>query len=50
MWDFASEYGYEIHDRTSYKNVERIYKAVQREYNGVMKVFADVMEGLCEIQ
>jgi hypothetical protein len=50
VWDFAAEYGYEIHDRATYKAVERIYKAVRREYAAVCRVFGDVIGELAEIQ
>lgn len=50
VWDFASEYGYEIHDKASYTATEKIFKAVCREYKNVIRMFGDVLEELCEIQ
>ncbi len=49
VWDFASEYGYEIHDRKSYDRVNRTFKAVNREWRGVNRLFEDVLEQLAEI-
>ena len=49
VWDFASEFGYEIDCKDSYKRVERTYKAVKREFAGVKRVFGDVLEELQEI-
>lgn len=50
VWDFAEEFGYEIHDRESYKKVEKTFKAVKKEYANVMRLFGDVIEELTEIQ
>ena len=47
--DFASEFGYKINDRESYKATERIFKAVKKEYNNVMRMFGDCIEELREI-
>lgn len=49
VWDFAREYGYEINDRDSYKETERIFKAVCKEYRNVIRMFEDCMDELCEI-
>lgn len=49
VWEFASEYGYEIRDEKSYKRTEKIWKACRKEYAGVIRLFADVMEDLYEI-
>lgn len=50
VWDFAMEFGYEIHDRDSFKATEKIFKAVCREYENVIRIFGDVIDELCEIQ
>lgn len=50
VWDFANEYGYEINDRKSYKETERIFKAVCKEYRNVIRMFGDCIDELCEIQ
>ena len=50
VWDFASEYGYEICDRQSYSKVLGIYNSVRREYAGVLRIFGDVIDDLREIQ
>lgn len=49
VWDFAREFGYEINDRDSYKETERIFKAVCKEYRNVIRMFEDCMDELCEI-
>lgn len=49
VWDFAREYGYEINDRDSYKETERVFKAVCKEYRNVIRMFEDCMDELCEI-
>ena len=50
VWDFAKEYGYEIHDKQSYNKVLGIYNAVRREYGGVKRIFGDVIDEFREIQ
>ncbi len=50
VWDFAEEYGYEIHDRDSYKQVEKTFKAIKKEYDNVIRLFSDVVDELREIQ
>ena len=50
VWDFAREFGYEIHDRDSFKATEKIFKSVCREYKNVIRMFGDVIDELCEIQ
>ena len=50
VWGFADDYGYEIHDRDTFKQVERVYKAVKCEYNAVCRVFGNIIEELAEIQ
>ncbi|GHU55173.1 hypothetical protein AGMMS49975_16610 [Clostridia bacterium] len=49
MWDFAHDYGYEVHGRTDYEKVSRIHKSVGREWRGVKRLFGDVLEQLQEI-
>ena len=49
VWDFASEFGYEIDSRETYDKTERIYKAVLKEYRNVMRMFGDCIDELCEI-
>lgn len=49
VWDFAREFGYEIHDKESYTETERIFKAVKKEYASVMRMFDDCIEELREI-
>lgn len=49
-WDFAKEFGYDIHDKESYKKVLKIFNAVERQYAGIERLFGDVMEQLQEIQ
>ena len=50
VWDFASEFGYEINSRNSYKETEKIFKAVRREYRNVIRMFGDCIDELREIQ
>lgn len=49
VWEFAEEFGYEIHDRESFKRVETRYKKVCKEAENVYRLFSDVMEELAEI-
>ena len=49
VWDFATEFGYEITSKEEYRNVERIFKAVQKEYKNVLRLFGDVIDELWEI-
>lgn len=50
MWEFAEEFGYEIHDEKTYKQVSKTFEAVQEEWEDVKRVFGDVLEELAEIQ
>lgn len=50
MWDFAHEFGYEIHDEKSYKQCLKTFEAVRDEWQNVNNVFGDVLEELAEIQ
>jgi hypothetical protein len=50
MWEFAREYGYEIHDEKSYKNLKKTFEAVRDEWENVNRVFGDVLDDLAEIQ
>lgn len=47
-WDFAKEYGYEIHDRETYQRVKKTYKAVCKEYKNVIRMFGDCLDELME--
>lgn len=49
VWDFANEFGYEINDKESFKEVSKIHKAVQKEYNNVIRMFGDCLEELQNI-
>lgn len=50
IWDFASGYGYEIHDKKTYSKVNRIYNACKIQYNKLLRLFgAEFMEELQEI-
>lgn len=49
VWEFANEFGYEIHDKASYNEANRIYKAVIKECNNVNRIFGDCLEELAEI-
>ena len=50
VWDFAQEFGFDIHDKESYKAVSETHKACQKEYNDVVRVFGDVLDELQEIE
>ena len=50
VWDFATEFGYEIHDRDSFAKTEKIFNSVLREYKNVIRMFGDVIDELREIQ
>lgn len=49
VWDFAEDYGYEIHDKKSFQRVSNIQKACQTEYKAISELFGDVMDELREI-
>ena len=49
VWDFADDYGYEIHDKATYNNVNRIYKACCEQARKINRIFSDCMDELCEI-
>lgn len=49
VWDFANEYGYEIYDRKTYDNVNRIYKACGEQARKINRIFNDCMDELYEI-
>ncbi len=49
VWDFAKEFGYEIHDRQTFDRVNRTFKAVKREWRGVNRLFGDILDEFCEI-
>lgn len=48
LWDFASEYGYEINNRESFQNVQRIYNACKMQYNKLLRLFGE--EGMNDLQ
>ena len=50
IWDFAQEYGYEIHCKTDYNSVAKTHKACKREYEKLYRMYADVWEKFQEIQ
>ena len=50
VWDFAQGFGYDIHDKESYKAVSETHKACQKEYDDVVRVFGDIMDELQEIE
>ena len=50
VWDFAREFGYDIHDKESYKAVCETHKACQKEYDDVVRVFGDILDELQEIE
>lgn len=49
VWDFANEYGYEIYDRKTFDNVNRIYKACSEQARKINRLFSDCMDELIEI-
>ena len=49
VWDFADEFGYDIHDKKSFQRVSNIHKACQNEYQAISELFGDVLEDLREI-
>ena len=48
VWDFAREFGYEIHDKESYNRVCRIHKACIKQYKKLCWLFTD--EQMAELQ
>lgn len=50
IWDFASEFGFEIHSREDYKRVAEIFKECKRQYESLSKMYTeDEMERLMDI-
>lgn len=52
MWDFATEYGYEINSESSYNNVRSIWNSCKTQYKKLIKFFdynESIMNDLREI-
>jgi hypothetical protein len=49
-FQFAEEYGYEIHNRADFRQVDRILEKVEKEYSNISRLFGDCMDELAEIQ
>ena len=52
MWDFATEYGYEIKSESSYNRVQNIWKSCKTQYKKLIKFFdydENIMDELREI-
>ncbi len=50
MWEFADEYGYEIHCKKDYENVQHIWKECRKQYRALYDLFGPYfMERLAEI-
>lgn len=49
VFEFASEYGYEIKNRADFRKVDALLESLEDEYNNVKMLFGDVMEELEEI-
>ena len=51
MWDFAEEFGYEIHCREDYEQTLRTWEECRRQYDSLLDLFGPkLMERLAEIQ
>lgn len=50
VWDFADEYGYEIHGRKDFERVSNIHRACQTQYAKLLRLFGEeLMEELQKI-
>lgn len=50
VWDFADEYGYEIHGRKDFERVSSIHRACQTQYAKLLRLFGkELMEELQKI-
>ena len=51
MWDFANEFGYEIHSKDDYERVSNIHHECLRQYRALLDLFGEeLLDKLAEIR
>lgn len=51
VWDFAKEFGYEIKDKETFRNVNKIWSKCRSQYQSLCQLFDEnLMRKLAEIQ